>query len=363
MFQNEIMPARIKFFLFLPFLLLIFLLNGTTVFAQEVPFAPPEVGNSQVQKAQGAAFREGWNFFTLGFGGCTAKIVLNELQADGGSALKAETLFVKELFNWQAYSILNSDSEKKKIGGGDLLAFYSNQKFFFEMDQKACSNPDRERQSQINIVREGTSAKGSFVEKVRELPIDLWTKLIDLLNQSGASPAQNIPSGNKQVFENLTIGGKTTVNDLGVTGTISAGLLAINGLDSFPSTGSGQTFASIDTLSNDLYIQSKGLGGVNILAGKVTIDKEGNLKIKKLIIDLNEPSSSSLGSGTIQSGSTSQDIQTSSVSQSSKIFVTATSETGGQALIVKTKRPGVGFKVIIEKPYASDITFDWFIIN
>ena len=348
-----------KNFIFI-LLLIIFLFNSSIAKAQEVPFAPPDVGNAQVQKAQGAPFREGWNFFTLGFGGCTVKIVLNELQADGGSALSASTLFVKELFNWQAYSILNLDSEKKKIGGGDLLAFYSNQKFFFEMDQKACSNPDRERQSQINIVREGTSAKGSFVEKVRDLPIDLWTKLIDLLNQSGASPAQNIPSGNKQVFENLTIGGKTTVNDLGITGKISAGLLAIDGLNNESGI---MNYASINTLTNDLYLQNQLLGGINILNGKVTIDKNGNLKVMKLSVDTSESSSSSIGSATLQSGTTFLDVSTTSVTQNSKVFVTPTSETGGQVIIVKAKTTGKGFRVIIEKPYTSNITFDWLIIN
>lgn len=352
---------KIKFFL--PSLLLIFLLNSTTAWAQEVPFAPPEVGNMQVQKATGAAFKEGWNFFTLGFGGCTVRIVLNELQADGGSALKAETLFSKELLGWQSYSILNADSEKKKIGGGDLLAFYSNQKFFFETDQKACSNPDKERQKQIDRIGEGSAAKGSFTDKVRELPIDMWTKLMEVLNSNGSSTSKSPTSEGKQIFENLTIGGKTVVDDLGITGKISSGLLSINGLDNSESNS-----ATINTLSGDLFLQNLEVGGVNFLSGKVVIDKNGNLKIqntltvKKYNVDTSDLTSSSLGKAILPVGQTSIIINTTSVANNSAIFVT--SETVVDVpLAVSQKISGQSFKVEISKPAATDIKFNWFIIN
>lgn len=322
--------------------------------AQETP---PDVDNSEVLKAQGATFKEGWNFFTLGFNECNAKTVLDELQADGGSALKAATLFTKELFKWEPYSFLNPDAKDKKIGENQLLAFYSNQNFFLEISQDICLNPDNQRQAQIEQVREGTSDKSSFIEKVSELPVDLWTKLVDLLNRDEASFSQNNISENKD-FENLTIGGKTTVNDLGITGKISQGLLAINGLDTGVLSGS----ATINTLSNDLYLQNLGVGGVNILGGLVTIDKKGNLKAQKLNIDTSNSTSSAIGKGTMPAGQKSITISTTAVTSVSMIFVTLET-VNDLPLAVTSKIPGQSFKVESLRPVENDLKFNWWVVN
>lgn len=273
---------------------------------------------------------------------------MNELQADGGSALDVNGVFVKQFLNWETYTF--ESSKQKKVGKNDLLAFNSNQKFFLQIDEKACTNPDTARQKQIEKVREGVTAKNNFLDQVKELPVDLWTKLTKILENEGPEPS--VQTETSKSLDNLTIGGKTTVNDLGVTGTITAGLLTINGFNN--------VFASLNTLSDDLYLQNEGVGGVNILNGKFTIDKNGNVKIRKLNIDEEE---SSIGGGIIPSGSTSVDIVSNIVTSRSRIFVTPTSETGGQSLIVKGKTAGRGFRVIIEKSYSSNITFDWFIIN
>jgi len=336
-----------KFFIFF---VAILLLSSSRIFAQEVLLTPPDQGNSPTLKAStGAAFAPGWNYFNVGFG-CSTLTVLNELQADGGSALNVQGIFVKDFLNWQSYTF--QSPKQKGLGANDLIAFNSNQKFFLQIDEKTCSSPDSTRQKQIEKVRQGASAKNSFIDKVGELPIDLWTKLTNILNREG--PVADNTANNKQSLDNLTIGGKTTVNDLGITGKVTAGLLTINGFNN--------VFASLNTQSDDLYLQNEGLGGVNILNGKVTIDKNGNLKVIKLSVD-DSDSSSSIGGGKITSGIISVDISTTAVTSKSKIFVTPTSETGGQALIVKSKTAGKGFRVIIEKSFNSDITFDWWIVN
>lgn len=336
----------------LVFLLILVIIFTDRVSAQEILLTPPDQGNSPTLKAStGAPFSPGWNYFNVGFD-CSTLTVLNELQADGGSALNVNAIFVKDFLNWQSYTF--QSVKQKTVGANDLLAFNSNQKFFLQIDEKACSNPDTARQKQIEKVRESATAKNNLIDQVKELPVDLWTKLTNILNREG--PVQDNTANNKQSLDNLTIGGKTTVNDLGITGKITAGLLTINGFN--PSASSGQ--ATLDTLSGDLYIQSGGVGGVNILNGKFTIDKNGDVKILKLNIDEDE---SSIGGGTIQSGSTFVDISSTVVTSKSRIFVTPTSETGGQSLIVRSKTSGKGFRVIIEKPYASNISFDWWVIN
>ena len=160
-------------------------------------------------------------------------------------------------------------------------------------------------------------------------------------------------------FDNLTVLKKLLTADLGITGSISSGLLSIKGLDS--SVGSGS--ATINTLSSDLYLQNLGVGGVNILAGKVTIDKNGNVKVKKLNVDESEISSASIGRTTIPAGTTSLNVSTTAVTASSKIFVTLKTKTGKQPLIVNSQTAGTNFTVTLEESYPSDITFDWWVVN
>ena len=174
-----------------------------------------------------------------------------------------------------------------------------------------------------------------------------------------------------QEIENATINGdlnvlgRTTVTDLGVTGNIASGLLSIHGLDSSVNSGNGG--ATINSIG-DLNLQNNGLGGLNILAGKVTIDTKGNIKTegeitaKKVNIDTSASDAASLGSGTLLAGETSIEISTTAVTNKSRIFVTATTKTG-QALSVTQKSQGVGFTVEIETPYIKDIKFDWWIVD
>lgn len=321
---------------FLIFVLIFLLSPIPIVLAQEVLITPPNPDNSRIQKASGGTpFNQGWNYFTVGFDGCTTLTILNELQADGGSALEVNGIFVKEFVGWQSFTF--QSPKQKKVGANETIAFNSNQKFFLQIDEKACTTTDSNRQAQIEKVRESQTAKNNFLEKVGELPVDLWTKLTNIINREGPATPEQTPNPS---LENLIIGGKTTVNDLGITGKVTAGLLSLDGLNS-----------TINSLSDIKF---------NLPNGKVVIDQNGNLNIQKLNID---EENSSIGGGLIQSGSTSVFVNSPAVTSKSRIFVTPTSETGGQSLIVKTKTAGKGFTVIIEKSYSSNITFDWWVIN
>lgn len=350
------MPAKI---FAIVFILIVFLFPTSSASAQEVLLSPPNPDNSKIQKAStGAPFNPGWNYFTVGFDNCTTLTVLNELQANGGSALNVNAVFVKDFFNWQSYTF--QSPKQKKLGANDLLVFNSNQKFFLQIDQKSCTNPDSSRQAQINKVREGEIAKSNLLDKVSELPVDLWAKLTNILNRDSAAP-ENTTANKKQNLDSLTIGGKTTVNDLGITGKITSGLLAINGLDCSDCSIAGN-FASINTISSDLYIQNLGIGGVNILNGKFTIDKNGNVKLLKLNIDDSDNSSASIGGGKILSGTASVDISTTAVTSKSRIFVTL--ETSNDLpLAVANRVSGKSFTVELSKPASKDLKFSWWIVN
>jgi hypothetical protein len=179
------------------------------------------------------------------------------------------------------------------------------------------------------------------------------------VSTTAATLADELANLPKATFTgDLQVAGRSILNDVGITGSLTTGVISVDGLE-----------GTINTLGGDLKLQTLGLNGIDILDGKVTIDTQGNIATtgiitsKKIQIDTQDTSSPSLGSGTITAGETTITIPTTTVTTTSKIFVTATAKTGEQSLIVTHKNPGVGFDITIETPHTTDITFDWFIID
>ncbi|MFA9288775.1 MAG: beta strand repeat-containing protein, partial [Weeksellaceae bacterium] len=84
--------------------------------------------------------------------------------------------------------------------------------------------------------------------------------------------------------EDLTVLGDARFNDISLTGAISNGLLTINGFDDSTATPS----ATISTLNGSLKLQHLGLGEVDIMAGKVRIDTQGNMIIAEGVLKGND---------------------------------------------------------------------------
>ena len=76
----------------------------------------------------------------------------------------------------------------------------------------------------------------------------------------------------------------------------------------------------------------------------------------------NGKSKASIGTAKIDAGQTEVVIETTAVTDKSKIFVTATSLTD-KVLVATEKVAGESFKVKILSPAGSDIIFDWWIVN
>ena len=174
-------------------------------------------------------------------------------------------------------------------------------------------------------------------------------------------PSDQLDIANATISGKLMVLGRTTLSDLGVTGKINSGLLTINGFDD--SVNSGQV--TINTLAGDLYLQNKGLGGVNILNGLVTIDTSGNMNItgvlgagtvrtQKLIMQ------GDVGSAVLPAGATQVEIDNPDVASTSKVFVTLRTLVN-VPLIVDSISTGK-FIVKIPSAQASDVKFDWWII-
>ena len=70
-----------------------------------------------------------------------------------------------------------------------------------------------------------------------------------------------------------------------------------------------------------------------------------------------------MGSSVIRAGETSIEIETTAVTEKSRIFVTPTTKTGNRSLIVSQKSAETGFTVTLETPYSQDIKFDWWIVD
>ena len=117
-------------------------------------------------------------------------------------------------------------------------------------------------------------------------------------------------------------------------------------------------------------------GDVNIL-GDVTIsgdvDIDGVLgattvRAKKIEIDIPAPdpdtgkSSASIGEGIITAGETQVVIETTAVTDKSRVFITPTTKTN-QVLSVTTKDGGKSFTVETSTPAIQDIKFDWWVVN
>ncbi|MDE2588511.1 MAG: hypothetical protein KGL95_02440, partial [Patescibacteria group bacterium] len=155
----------------------------------------------------------------------------------------------------------------------------------------------------------------------------------------------------------LNVLGRTTLTDLGVTGDIQTGILAIHGLN-----------GEIDTVGDTLKLQATALAGIDIENGAVKIDTLGNIttigvlsaqtvQTQQVIIQ----GTGTIGSATLPAGQTSVTVTTSSMHSSSKVFVTPTSITN-QQLIVTSKGNG-SFTVSIASKDKTTITFDWWIVG
>ena len=169
---------------------------------------------------------------------------------------------------------------------------------------------------------------------------------------------------NATVSGSLMVLGRATVKDLGVTGTINSGLLVVNGLN----TISGKAASTVNTLSGDLYLQNEGLGGINMLSGKVVFDKNGNVNLSGVLsaqtIEAEQyviKGQGSVGTGTIPAGATKVIINASSAASLSKVIVTPTTLIS-VPLSVTSKTQG-SFTVEIVTGQSVPVNFDWWIIQ
>ncbi|HRN71023.1 MAG TPA: hypothetical protein PLS49_07635 [Candidatus Woesebacteria bacterium] len=86
-------------------------------------------------------------------------------------------------------------------------------------------------------------------------------------------------SGEDTILNNLTITGKANLFELAVLKKITTGLLSIEGLSCPDSDHEQNCTSSISTLSGPLTLQPTAAGPLELMAGKIIIDTNGDMKI------------------------------------------------------------------------------------
>jgi hypothetical protein len=163
------------------------------------------------------------------------------------------------------------------------------------------------------------------------------------------------------INNNLQVLGKATVEDLGVTGRITSGLLVIEGL------GQNESSASIYTLSGKLKLQELALGEIEMMGGKILFDTKGNIKVMGTIVaerieterlELGEASS---GQAVLGVGETEVQIDSEAVYPGARVLLTATTLVD-EPLVVVRKEQGY-FLVGLLSPQEEEVEFDWVVIE
>ncbi|MBI4084800.1 MAG: tail fiber domain-containing protein, partial [Candidatus Levybacteria bacterium] len=306
------------------------------------------------------------DIFTASQGGTTKFVIKNDGNVGIGTTTPGAALDIA------GNLLVNNDAfiGNLQAGGIDAKTLILGGKNILDLFTTTDSTTSAELRNKVVVLGEKVDTLTSKVDLIDQLSQKLASQtafLTDILsNQLGvgstsASLEESIASTDMKdgVFSGeLTVLGRTTLSDLGVTGNITAGLLTINGLE-----------GSINTIGEPLKLQPLGLEKLEIMAGKVEIDTKGNVTTKgevtakKINVDTTESQSTALGSGVLKAGQTSVRIETTAVTTNSKVFITATSPTGKQTLIVDSKQPGSSLRVNVEEAFSKDITFDWWIVN
>jgi len=171
-------------------------------------------------------------------------------------------------------------------------------------------------------------------------------QLVDLTVTSEATVSGQLTAYDLNVQNSLKSLGTTTMGS-----TLIAGDLTVDGTMSI----SGNSLSTLGTL----YIQNSSLAGpVDLFNGAVTIDETGTLAVKKI-----ELPPEVLGEAIIPAGSLEIPVFTEAITEKSKVFLTPTTPTGGQSLIMSEIISGSGFVVSLEEPFSSDIRFNWVILD
>jgi hypothetical protein len=112
-------------------------------------------------------------------------------------------------------------------------------------------------------------------------------------------------------------------------------------------------------------LQSLGVAGIELIAGKIRIDtsgnmvSEGSITVKKVNIDESDDASKSIGDVVVSAGATHIDIDSAALTANSHIFVTPERPVA----VAAVKKDSNTFTIILENAPASSLKVHWWIVN
>ena len=242
------------------------------------------------------------------------------------------------------------------------------------------ATPSIEVTNEIATVSASLEGLKDLQTKVDSLIATIWPSFAQqefnplLATAAAQLSLDGITTNTATIVGSLNVLGRTVVNDLGVTGKITSGALSINGLDEDGNS-------SINTLGS-LKLQDKGLGGIDILSGKILIDEKGNIKIQnkveaktveteKLNITSTDTISSksaelsaSAGNGTLPKNTNTITIKTKAVTSNSIINISFNDDySPALRYWIDEKVEGKYFKLKMDAKVSKNVKFNWWIVN
>ena len=164
------------------------------------------------------------------------------------------------------------------------------------------------------------------------------------------------PTGDKLVYISnklmiLDPDGKVVVNgDLLVTGNLLS-----KSLDTQTATVSGTLAVGSSTIATEsARFTELTTDGLIIASGNNSSSGSGSTQTN---------TNATIGTGTITANTTEINILNTKITDTTLIYVTPTSDTGGEVLYVKSKQSGVGFTIAIAKKSTADISFNFWLVE
>jgi len=213
----------------------------------------------------------------------------------------------------------------------------------------------------LTISREGTvSAKKKLAIENEDFTAEELERIETYEATTSAEEAEgltDILSRIKRVFELRHTVLETALAYLDNTGRFFARVLAGRRVETDLITPLADGNLTIQLKGQNAELKVENAGGEEV----ASIDAEGTGTFAKLAIS--EKISPSIGSATITAGRLQALVTTAAVTDQSRVFITPTSSTGGQAPYIARKETGNRFIARIDQPLSTDLTFDWWIVN
>ncbi|MDD3647779.1 MAG: hypothetical protein PHS44_04765 [Candidatus Dojkabacteria bacterium] len=190
----------------------------------------------------------------------------------------------------------------------------------------------------------------SYTNKLQQIISDfnsgLWCGNLDTLENLNINNTLNVNQG---MFSKITAVDLTVTRDLDIKGILTSNILEAGTIQAL--SGKDIVFKLTEALGNTKFdIQN------NLDQSVFSVDSNGKISIKS------DDEDSSVGTSVFEIGETEVIVETSVVTEKSKIFVTPRSSVGNAPLYVEEASDG-SFIVKMDSPKDYEVKFDWWVIN